>query len=527
MSITFDAHTSFSDDEMLTWQGSLEAELDSPEIPELELEDIAGPLGAATGPEKSDDEEAEDDEEHDDVAGAAGADDPVRLYLCQIGQFPLLTRKEETALARQVELTRRRFRRGLLQCDFVLRAAVELLERVHRGELPFDRTVQVAVSDRLERHQILGRLPHNLETLRALLERNREDYLRTTKKSLSVTQRRAAWQRIVKRRCRAVRLVEELGLRIEFLKPQFARLMAIHRKSLQLMQHVAQHKRARRPRLELYAEQEQQLRDLVAHTHHAPAALHRRLRKLRRDYAEHKKAKRALSEGNLRLVVSVAKKYRNRGVPFLDLIQEGNAGLMRAVEKFEYRRGFKFCTYATWWIRQAITRAIADQSRTIRVPVHMNAEVSRIRRVYGELCHELAREPSIEETARAAGTSVDEARHMVRMIRVPASLDRPVGRDEETEFGELLRDDLEYEPAEGATRTMLNTCIRGLLENLSWREQEIIKMRFGLGDGYNYTLEEVAYVFQVTRERIRQIEARALQKLKDPRSSSHLVGFLD
>ena len=165
MSITFDAHTSFSDDEMLTWQGSLEAELDSPEVPELDLEDIAGRI-LAPGAEKPSDEEADDEDEHDDVAGTAGADDPVRLYLCQIGQFPLLTRKEETTLARQVELTRRKFRRGLLQCDFVLRAAVELLERVHRGELPFDRTVQVAVSDRLERHQILGRLPHNLETLR-------------------------------------------------------------------------------------------------------------------------------------------------------------------------------------------------------------------------------------------------------------------------------------------------------------------------------------------------------------------------
>jgi RNA polymerase primary sigma factor len=294
-----------------------------------------------------------------------------------------------------------------------------------------------------------------------------------------------------------------------------------------LLMEAARLKRAGKSRRADLAEQYRQVRDLAARTQHTPAGLNRRLRRLRLDYAEHKKAKRALSEGNLRLVVSVAKKYRNRGVPFLDLIQEGNAGLMRAVEKFEYRRGFKFCTYATWWIRQAITRAIADQSRTIRVPVHMNAEVSRIRRIYGELCHELAREPSIEETARAAGTSVDEAQNMVRMIRVPASLDRPVGRDEETEFGELLRDDLENEPAEGAARTMLNNCIRGLLENLSWREQEIIKMRFGLGDGYNYTLEEVAYVFQVTRERIRQIEARALQKLKDPRSSSHLVGFLD
>ena len=334
-------------------------------------------------------EELDDDEpEAPDVGSSTGADDPVRLYLCQIGQFPLLTRQQETSLARQVELTRRRFRRGLLQCDFVLRTAVGLLQRVHRGELPFDRTVQVAVSDRLERHHIVGRLPNNLQTLEAILDRNAEDYGRATKRSTRPAQRRAAWRRLIKRRCRAVRLVEELGLRTEHLKPQFARLIVIERKMRRLSAEIARLKRAGE-RAAVWREKAAELEGLVAQTKHAPAAFARRVQRLRHDFAQHKRAKRALSEGNLRLVVSVAKKYRNRGVPFLDLIQEGNAGLMRAVEKFEYRRGFKFCTYATWWIRQAITRAIADQSRTIRVPVHMNAEVSRIRRVYGQLCHEL------------------------------------------------------------------------------------------------------------------------------------------
>jgi RNA polymerase primary sigma factor len=458
--------------------------------------------------------------------GASGAEDPVRLYLCQIGQFPLLSRGREMALAKAVEVTRRRFRRGLLECDFVLRTASDLLHQVYQGELPFDRTVQVAVSDRLERHHIVGRLPHNLRTLTALLERNRDDYRTATSGSSSPSRRRNAWRRVVRRRRRAVQLVEELGLRIEFLKPQFSRLVRLNRRVQQLQELIAEQKRAGEPP-SAWRAQSKELAGILRLTQHTPSALRRRVRMLRQTSAEHKKAKRALSEGNLRLVVSVAKKYRNRGVPFLDLIQEGNAGLMRAVEKFEYRRGFKFCTYATWWIRQAMTRAIADQSRTIRVPVHMNAEVSKIRRVYGQLCHELAREPSIEETARAVGTTVDDARQIIRMIRVPASLDRPIGRDDETQFSELLRDDMEHEPAEGAGQRMLNHCIRGLLKCLSWREQEIIKMRFGLGDGYNYTLEEVAYVFRVTRERIRQIEARALQKLKDPRTSSQLVGFLD
>ena len=515
----YDIHSTLADKDLLDWPSDEDAEFSPPEASSVEFDlepaadvDDEAEVGVASSAEERD--------------SVAGADDPVRLYLCQIGQFPLLSRKEERILARQVERTRGRFRRRLLQCDFVLRSAIDLLERVHRGDLPFDRTVQVAVSDRLERHHILGRLPHNLPTLHSILERNERDYEVAINVANSESRRRRAWRELVKRRRRAVRLVEELGLRIEYLKPKFARLIRLNRRVRRLQRELALLKGRGRSSSEREAhisEIRQALR-AVQHTRHGLA---RRVRELRQIYAEHKKAKRALSEGNLRLVVSVAKKYRNRGVPFLDLIQEGNAGLMRAVEKFEYRRGFKFCTYATWWIRQAITRAIADQSRTIRVPVHMNAQVSRIRRVYSRLCHELEREPTIEETARAANTSVEEARHMIRMIRVPASLDRPVGKDEETQFGELLRDDLEHEPAEGAGRQMLNRRIRELLKHLSWREQEIIKMRFGLGDGYNYTLEEVAYVFQVTRERIRQIESRALQKLKDPRSSSHLVGFLD
>jgi RNA polymerase primary sigma factor len=359
-----------------------------------------------------------------------------------------------------------------------------------------------------------------------MLAQNRLDYREVMNPATPARRRKLARIRLVRRRRRAVRLVEELGLRIEFLKPMFSNLIKMSRRASQLRKEINR-RRAAGDAPGTYRDQVRHLRKILLLTQQTTGSLKRRVRSLRQTYAEHKEAKRALSEGNLRLVVSVAKKYRNRGVPFLDLIQEGNAGLMRAVEKFEYRRGFKFCTYATWWIRQAITRAIADQSRTIRVPVHMNSEVTKIRRIFGQLSHELGREPSIEETARAAETTVDEARHMIRMIRVPASLDRPVGRDEETQFGELLQDSAEGGPDEGAGRKMLNFCIRGLLKNLTWREQEIIKMRFGLGDGYNYTLEEVAYVFRVTRERIRQIEARALQKLKDPRTSSQLVGFLD
>jgi RNA polymerase primary sigma factor len=268
-------------------------------------------------------------------------------------------------------------------------------------------------------------------------------------------------------------------------------------------------------------------RAILLATQETPTSLRNRVAMLKSVYAEYQQAKRELSEGNLRLVVSIAKKYRNRGLSFLDLIQEGNAGLMRAVDKFEYRRGFKFCTYATWWIRQAITRAVADQSRTIRIPVHMVETMSRVRNVARQLLQDLGREPTLEETARKAKTTVEEARRVLAMSRYPISLDRPVGNSEDSHFGDLLPDSAAENPASGASQEMLRARINKVLKTLSYREREIIKLRYGLGDGYSYTLEEVGHIFKVTRERIRQIEAKAVRKLQQPSRSQELVGFLD
>jgi RNA polymerase primary sigma factor len=268
-------------------------------------------------------------------------------------------------------------------------------------------------------------------------------------------------------------------------------------------------------------------RSILLATQETPTSLRNRVHSLKQVYREYQQAKKELSEGNLRLVVSIAKKYRNRGLSFLDLIQEGNAGLMRAVDKFEYRRGFKFCTYATWWIRQAITRAVADQSRTIRIPVHMVETMSRVRNVSRKLLQELGREPTLEETARRAATTVDEARRVLAMSRYPISLDRPVGNSEDSHFGDLLPDGAAESPATGASQEMLRGRINKVLKTLSYREREIIKLRYGLGDGYSYTLEEVGHIFKVTRERIRQIEAKAVRKLQQPSRSQELVGFLD
>ncbi|MEN6458016.1 MAG: sigma-70 family RNA polymerase sigma factor [Thermoguttaceae bacterium] len=484
----------------------------------------------------------DDDEEHDseldvnaeellaEVEDESWSDDPVRMYLTQMGEIPLLSRQQEVALAKQIELTRTRFRHKVLECDYVMQTAVKVLRRVQDGELPFDRTVQVSVTDQLEKHQILGRLPHNLRTLETLLKRNRRDYNIATSKSRDSAQRRAAWRKLGRRRRRAVRLVEELGLRTQRIEPMIKTLEEFSRRVDELRQRIRQHNAevaAGKPRSKHHEPWVAEYRNILRATQESPASIRKRVAYLKEIYAQYQHAKRGLSEGNLRLVVSIAKKYRNRGLSFLDLIQEGNAGLMRAVDKFEYRRGFKFCTYATWWIRQAITRAVADQSRTIRIPVHMVETMSRVRNVSRKLLQKLGREPTIEETAKASDTCVDEARRVLAMSRYPISLDRPVGNSEDSHFGDLLPDGCAKSPSTGATHGMLRTRIAKVLKTLSYREREIIKLRYGLGDGYSYTLEEVGHIFKVTRERIRQIEAKAVRKLQQPSRSQDLVGFLD
>ncbi len=454
------------------------------------------------------------------------SDDPVRMYLTQMGEIPLLTRQEEIRLAKKIEETRRSFRAKLLECDYVIQVAFKVLKRVHHGELPFDRTVQVSVTDRLEKDQILGRLPHNLSTLDVLLKRNRRDYQTALSKSQTKAKRREAWGKLSRRRRRAVRLVEELGLRTQRIEPMIDVLEQFSQRVDELKIRLDTLRRDRAP----MAERQpliREYREILMATQESPSSLRNRVEYLKTVYADYQQAKRELSEGNLRLVVSIAKKYRNRGLSFLDLIQEGNAGLMRAVDKFEYRRGFKFCTYATWWIRQAITRAVADQSRTIRIPVHMVETMSRVRNVSRQLLQELGREPTIEETARRAKTTVDEARRVLAMSRYPISLDRPVGNSEDSHFGDLLPDGAAESPATGASQEMLRGRINKVLKTLSYREREIIKLRYGLGDGYSYTLEEVGHIFKVTRERIRQIEAKAVRKLQQPSRSQELVGFLD
>jgi len=507
--------------------GGVSTDLDQKLNDEEDTEtDEIGDDADSSSAEASGDAEMDAESLLDSTDTESWSDDPVRMYLTQMGEIPLLTRKEEISLARRIEITRAAFRRKLLACDYVIRTAIKVLNRVHRGELPFDRTVQVSVTDRLEKEQILGRLPHNLNTLERLLERNAEDYRVATSKNYKPQVRKAAWHRLSRRRCRAVLLVEELGLRTQRIEPMIGQLEQFSERidelkcKLEIMKAEKRPLAERKPLLVEY-------RNILRALQETPSSLRNRIMDLKKIYTEYQRAKRGLSEGNLRLVVSIAKKYRNRGLSFLDLIQEGNAGLMRAVDKFEYRRGFKFCTYATWWIRQAITRAVADQSRTIRIPVHMVETMSRVRNVSRQLLQRLGREPSIEETARAAECSIDEARRVLAMSRYPISLDRPVGNSEDSHFGDLLPDSGAESPAIGAAQEMLRGQISKVLKTLSYREREIIKLRYGLGDGYSYTLEEVGHIFKVTRERIRQIEAKAVRKLQQPSRSAELIGFLD
>ncbi len=453
-------------------------------------------------------------------------DDPVRMYLTQMGEIPLLKREEEIALAKKIEVTRKRFRRKVLECDGALRQVVDTLRRVHSGELPFDRTVKVSLTENLEKDKILQRMPHNLKTLEHLMEENDRDFQIILDPRGSEELKRKVRRTLRIRRRKMVTLVEELSIRTQKVQPLMKKLEQMSARMDELEKQIEDLKGFRSAR-EDKANLEKELLDLMCMTLEETGALHKRVEIVKKRFAEYEDAKRALSGGNLRLVVSIAKKYRNRGLSFLDLIQEGNTGLMRAVDKYEYRRGYKFSTYATWWIRQAITRAIADQARTIRIPVHMIETMSKLRNVSKKLLQEMGREPTIEETAKAAGISIEETRRVLKISRHPISLDRPVGESEDSYFGDFIEDDTAESPVSAATQEMLKDKIEQVLKTLTYREREIIKLRYGLGDGYTYTLEEVGRIFKVTRERVRQIEAKAVKKLQHPVRSRQLEGFLD
>jgi RNA polymerase primary sigma factor len=468
-------------------------------------------------------EDRETTEEHDEAL--SGPDDALGLYLRQMGAIPLLNREQELALARRLEATRQRFRKASLASWLTLARVVETFERVQAGNLPIDPTIDVVTSLNLSREQILARMPHNLRTLRNLLATSRADFkafMRTNSVAGKTRLRRTLWRKLRK----AIGLVEELSPRTELLERLSEQVTTWIDSMRRLEQEIGACGRSAADRQE-QTRLTKRLRDLMAEAQSTPEELAALVRVVTRRQARYQRARRELAEGNLRLVVAIAKRYRGRGLTFADLIQEGNRGLMRAVDKYEHRMGFKFGTYATWWIRQGITRALADNARTVRVPCHQIGTLAAMERIRGELTLEHGREPTVEEIAASLGVTPEETRSLRAVSRHPVSLHEPLGGEGERALSDFLDDPGADHPGQTVDQHLLRERISEVLRSLTPREREVIELRFGLKDGHPRTLDEVARTYGITRERIRQIEARGLIKLRQPGRSQRLMGFAE
>jgi len=495
-------------------------------IDEREMDEAGGDEAGLLTKEENAAEEEEEEDQQTIVTSTDRVDDPVRIYLTQMGQIPLLSRDEEIALAKRIEVARKSFRCKILQFAPSIERCLAALHEVHEGTLPFDRTLNVSALPDMQKEALVARLPENLATVEKLEARNRSDWRKYRQPSASEAEKVKAL-RAIRARCRkSMILLEELCLRIKRVQPLMGHINELYERMRKIHDELEELRKGNGNRAKKRS-LEAELRHLEDRICTPFPLLKARVESVRLVHDQYETAKQELSGGNLRLVVSIAKKYRNRGLSFLDLIQEGNTGLMRAVDKYEYRRGYKFSTYATWWIRQAITRAIADQARTIRIPVHMIETMSHIRNVVKKLVQDKGREPTLEEISTEADLSIAETRRVLRISKRPISLDRPIGDSDDSFFGDFIEDETAANPISMAAQEMLKDKIDSVLSTLTYREREIIKLRYGLGDGYTYTLEEVGRIFRVTRERVRQIEAKAVRKLQHPVRSRKLEGFID
>lgn len=454
-----------------------------------------------------------------------GPDDSLGLYLRQMGAIPLLSRAKELELAMRLETARRRYRRAAQWNWTVLGRVMDMFDQVVAGQLAVDPTIDVVTSLGLSRENILARMPHNLRTLRQLEAGASADFrvlLRTGTAATRGRWHRAYWRRLRK----AIALVEELAPRIELLE-RFGEQLRIEAEELTALAAKTSAGGRSAADREERTRSTKELRNRMLQVRATAEQLRGLRAVIQRRQAIYQQARRELAEGNLRLVVSIAKRYRGRGLSFADLIQEGNRGLMRAVDKYEHRMGFKFGTYATWWIRQGITRALADHARTVRVPCHQVGMLAAIERVRGELSVRNGREPSVEEIAGVLGLTPEETRSLRVVGRHPMSLHDPIGGDGERALEDFLNDPSAGNPGQMVDRHLLRDRMAEVLRSLAPREREVIELRFGLHDGQPRTLDEVAKVYGITRERIRQIEARGLLKLRQPARSQRLVEFAE